>query len=42
VLEDEDAVAGDHEDVSEDDQFVVGQYGGRIPSPLTAPRNFLL
>jgi Fe2+ transport system protein B len=39
VLEDEDAAAGDHEDASRDDQFVVGQSGGRVPSPLTAPCN---
>jgi hypothetical protein len=39
VLEDEDAAAGDHEDASKDDQFVVGQSGGRVPSPLTAPCN---
>jgi hypothetical protein len=39
VLEDEDVVAGDHEDASEDDQFVVGQSGGRVPSPLIAPCN---
>jgi hypothetical protein len=41
ALEDEDAVAGDHEDASEDDQFVVGQSGGHAPFPLTAPRNLL-
>jgi hypothetical protein len=39
VLEDEDAATGDHEDASGDDQFVVGQSGGRAPSPLTAPCN---
>jgi hypothetical protein len=41
VLEDEDATAGDHEDASEDDQFVVGQSRGRVPSPLIAPCNRL-
>jgi hypothetical protein len=39
VLEDEDAVAGDHEDALEDDQIIVGQSRGRIPSPLIAPCN---
>jgi hypothetical protein len=39
VLEYEGAVVGDHEDASEDDQFVVGQCGGRVPSPLTTPCN---
>jgi hypothetical protein len=41
ALEDEDAIAGDHEDASEDDQFIVGQSRGCVPSPLTAPRNSL-
>jgi hypothetical protein len=40
-LEDEDDVAGDHEVISEDDQFVLGHSGGRIPSPPTAPHNYL-
>jgi hypothetical protein len=38
VLEDEDVAAGDHEDASEEDQFV-GQSGGRVPSPLPTPCN---
>jgi hypothetical protein len=39
ALDDKDAAAGEHEDASKDGQFVLGQSGGRVPSPLTAPCN---